>query len=204
VSDLARLPWRIRYAYAAAVASRWRRLAVRATHSHADVRIDRSARLGPRFALWIPERGHFHVAEGCDFRRDFYAELHGDGSIDIGPQTTFTGASVMQISTSLTIGTRCVFGVGTMIVDGNHRFKDHTRHVLDQGYDYQPITVGDGAMIMSKCTIVAPIGKGTMIGANSVVTRPIPDYCIAVGAPARVIEYFGPPELAPDLGADDS
>jgi acetyltransferase-like isoleucine patch superfamily enzyme len=201
MSGLAALPWRVRYVYAAALASRWRRLAVRATHLHADVTIDRTARLGPRFELWIPGSGHLRVGANCDLRRDFYAEIQGNGSVDIGPGTTFTSSSVIQISTSLTIGTRCVFGNGTLIADGNHRFRDHTRHLLDQGYDFQPIVIGDGAVVMSKCTIIAPIGKGSVIGANTVVTRPIPDYCLAVGAPARVVEYFGPPELAPDLSA---
>jgi lipopolysaccharide O-acetyltransferase len=34
------------------------------------------------------------------------------------------------------------------------------------------------------------IGKGCIIGANSVVAKDIPDYCIAVGCPARVIKRF--------------
>jgi acetyltransferase-like isoleucine patch superfamily enzyme len=36
-----------------------------------------------------------------------------------------------------------------------------------------------------------------MIGAHSLVNRDVPDWCLAVGAPARVKEYFGPPELRP-------
>ncbi|HWV74812.1 MAG TPA: hypothetical protein VN040_24000 [Pseudosphingobacterium sp.] len=36
----------------------------------------------------------------------------------------------------------------------------------------------------------AKIGKGSIIGAMSVVTREIPPYCIAVGSPARVIKKF--------------
>ena len=36
---------------------------------------------------------------------------------------------------------------------------------------------------------MADVGKHCVIGAGSVVTRPIPDYAIAVGGPARVIRY---------------
>ena len=34
----------------------------------------------------------------------------------------------------------------------------------------------------------AKIGKHCVIGANSVVTKDVPDYCVAVGSPARVIK----------------
>jgi len=198
VSGSSRLPWQLRYVVAARAASEARRLSILATHRHADVQIDRTTRLGPRFSLWIPEHGRLHIGAGCDFRRDFYCEVAGNGSVDIGPGTQFVTANVIQISTSLTIGARCVFGSRTHIVDGNHRFRDHTRHLLEQGYDYRPITIGDGALILSNAVIIAPVGVGAVIGANSVVTKPVPDYCIAVGSPARVIEYFGPPELAPE------
>jgi acetyltransferase-like isoleucine patch superfamily enzyme len=36
------------------------------------------------------------------------------------------------------------------------------------------------------------IGRGTVVGAGSVVTHDIPDYCVAVGSPARVIARFDP------------
>ena len=35
------------------------------------------------------------------------------------------------------------------------------------------------------------IGKGAVIGAGAVVTKDIPDYCIAVGVPAKVIKKLG-------------
>ena len=36
----------------------------------------------------------------------------------------------------------------------------------------------------------ARIGKHVAVGANSVVTGVLPDYCVAVGAPARVIKQY--------------
>ena len=52
-------------------------------------------------------------------------------------------------------------------------------------------------MVLAKSTVLASIGTGSVVGAGSVVTKDIPPYCLAVGAPARVIEYFGPPEDEP-------
>ena len=42
---------------------------------------------------------------------------------------------------------------------------------------------------------MADVGKHCVVGAGSVVTKPLPDYAIAVGAPAKVIRYrTGPTE----------
>lgn len=52
-----------------------------------------------------------------------------------------------------------------------------------------PIRIGDNTFIGSGSTILpgVSIGKNCVIGAMSVVTRPIPDDCVAVGAPAKVL-----------------
>jgi acetyltransferase-like isoleucine patch superfamily enzyme len=84
-----------------------------------------------------------------------------------------------------------------MIADGDNRFRDWTKHVLDQGYESRPVTIGDGAMIMSKCTLVADVGANAVVGANSVVAKPVPPFSLAGGVPARVIEQFGPSRPCP-------
>ena len=48
------------------------------------------------------------------------------------------------------------------------------------------VWVGGGAIILPGVTI----GKNSIIGAGSVVNRSIPDNCVAVGNPCRVIKYF--------------
>ena len=194
---LRRLPWAVRHEKLPPMAWTLRRWGIAATHLHADVRIAPPVRLGPGFSLNIPQRATFVTGPTCDFRRGFVCEIGPGGVVEMGTGTVFTSYALVQISTSLTIGDRCVFGQSVMIADGNHRFRDHTRHLLDQGYDFRPIRIEDGAVVMSKCTIVASIGRGAVIGANSVVTRDIPAYCLAVGSPARVVEYFGPEDQRP-------
>lgn len=199
MSRLERLPWRLRYQYGRLAASRWRRRAILLTHRHADLQISDRALLGPRFELWIPGHATLRIGPGCEFRRDFFCEIAAGGVVDIADNVIFTASAQIQISTSLTIGSRAALGQAVMVVDGNHRFRDHTRHLLDQGYDFRPITIGRNAIVMTKTTVMNSIGDGAIVGANSVVTKPIPAYCVAYGAPARVVEYFGPPEQRPDF-----
>lgn len=167
---------------------------IRATHLHCNVEIGCPVRLGPGFTLYIPDNGSFVVEPGVDFRRDFRCEIEGDGRVEIGAGTVFTSNALIQCSTLVSIGKRCAFGQSTLIVDGYHRYQDRDRHWMEQGYDLRPIHIGDGAGISDKCTIQADIGERAMIASGSVVNRPIPPYCLAVGAPARVVRYFGHPE----------
>ena len=53
------------------------------------------------------------------------------------------------------------------------------------------VVIGEGSWLGENvCVLGAKIGKHCVIGANSVVTRDIPDYCVAVGIPAQVIKKF--------------
>ena len=194
-----KLPWTARYVLGGRLTSWLRLLSIRATHSHCNVEIARPVRLGPGFSLWIPHNGTFVVEPGVDFRRDFKCEIEGDGRVEIGSGTIFTSNTLIQCSTEVSIGKRCAFGQSTLIVDGYHRYQDHDRHWAEQGYDLRPIRIGDGAGVSDKCTIQADVGERAIIGSGSVVNRPIPPYCLAVGAPARVVRYFGPPERREEL-----
>ena len=150
--------------------------------------------LGPRFSLDAPRGGTFIVGPAVEFRRGFRAELGGpQAEIEIGAHVVFTYDVVIQCSSRIAIGDHCQFGQASLLVDGNHRFRDLDRPMLEQGYDLQPVQIADHAVVTTKCTILADIGERTYVGANSVVSRPLPSFCIAAGAPARPLEYFGPP-----------
>ena len=162
--------------------------------------------LGPRFSLNMVNGGTFITGDYVEFRRGFRAELSGPESrIEIGSYSVCTYDVLMQCGRSIVTGERAVMGQCVMVVDGNHRFRDLDLPMLAQGYDYRPIRIGDDAVITTKATVIADVGERTVIGANTVVTRPIPAFCVAVGTPARVIDYFGPPERRPaELSASNS
>jgi acetyltransferase-like isoleucine patch superfamily enzyme len=188
---LRRLPWALRYRAGKRLASDLRRLMVVATHRHCRVEFRGPVYLGPGFSLWIPGHGTLEVGSGVDFRRDFYCEISGGGKVTIGDGSIFTGGAMIQCSTEIEIGRRCVFSQSVLIADGKHRSGSTELHILDQGYDYAPVHIGDGATVMAKCTVTADIGAGAFVGAHSAVLRPVPPLCLAVGAPAVPIRYFG-------------
>jgi acetyltransferase-like isoleucine patch superfamily enzyme len=174
---------------------------------HVDIRFEGPVYLGPRFSLHAPHGGSFIVGPGVEFRRGFRAELHGpDSRIVIGEACAFTYDVVIQCGETIEIGDRCIFAQGTMVVDGSHRFRDLDRPMVSQGYDFRPVRIHDDAALMSKCTVVgAEIGTRAFVGANSVVSRDIPAYTVAIGAPATPVDYFGPPgEEPPELVASRS
>lgn len=193
-----KLPWHVRYRWGRrGLASGARRLAIQATHLHCRVEFEGPVHLGPGFELDIPDSGTLIVGAGVDFRRGFVCEIGGNGRVVIGAGTTFTSNALVQCMTSIEIGRRCAFGQSVLIVDGYHRYADHDRHWLNQGYDFRPLKIGDGAGVSDKCTVQADIGERAMVASQSVVDRAIPDFCVAAGAPARVVRYFGPPDRDP-------
>jgi len=115
---------------------------------------------------------------------------------------------------NLKIGDGCVFGynnhitaVGSVVI-GDEVLTANNVYISDNihGYEdvacpimYQPVlfkravVIGDGSWIgENACIIGASVGRNSVIGANAVVTRDIPDYSVAVGSPAVVIRRFDP------------
>lgn len=170
---------------------------MRATHKHCTVTFEGPVYLGPGFRLDIPDNGTLIVGRYTQFRLGFYCEIANGGRVTIGEGSYFTYYSHIACSTTISIGKRCGVGKSTIIVDGSHKYRDLTVPFLDQGYNYRPITIADDVQIHSNCTIINSIGERSIIAAGAVVTKPIPAYCVAGGVPAKVLEYFGPPEFCP-------
>lgn len=194
---LRRLPKQIGYGWGPRLMSELRKRWVLLRHPHANIVFEGPVYLGPGFSLHIPGKGTFIVGPNVEFRRGFRAEISGKGRIVIGAGSYLTYDVIITSATSVEIGERCGLAQSTFIADGSHRYRDLEKPFLAQGYDLRPIRIEDDVQVHSKCTIVNSIGTRSVIGANAVVTKAIPPYCLAAGVPARVIEYFGPPGQEP-------
>jgi len=78
------------------------------------------------------------------------------------------------------------------ISDNLHSYKDIKIPIWQQPIkQIGNVVIGEGTWLGENvCVIGASVGKQCVIGANSVVTKDIPDYCVAVGSPAKVIKRY--------------
>ena len=111
---------------------------------------------------------------------------------------------------NISIGNFCSFAEGSAVV-GNHDvyisshefvsypnkigWLNHPGYVpgievakprkIKETYIGNDVWIGRNALIIAGCKI----GNGVIIGAGAVVTKDIPDYAVAVGVPAKIVQY---------------
>lgn len=80
------------------------------------------------------------------------------------------------------------------ISDNTHAYNDINRFIRDQEVEYTgEVVIGSGTWIgRNVCIISCTIGKNCIIGAYSFVRQDIPDYCVVVGNPARIVKRYNP------------
>jgi acetyltransferase-like isoleucine patch superfamily enzyme len=79
------------------------------------------------------------------------------------------------------------------ISDHGHGFEDINTPIMFQGVRaIGEVSIGEHTWIGQNACVMpgVQIGRHCVIGANSVVTRDLPDYCVAVGSPARIIKQY--------------
>ena len=78
------------------------------------------------------------------------------------------------------------------ISDNLHGYENINLPIIKQAIVQKgEVEIGEGCWLGENvCVLGAHIGKHCVIGANSVVTKDIPDYSVAVGAPARIIKRY--------------
>lgn len=116
------------------------------------------------------------------------------GTIKIGVGSEIGERSRISISNSLEIGEKVLLSPNIYITDCDHKYSDINIPIIDQDIvqENYAVSIGDGSYIGINVVIVGNvhIGNHCVVGANSVVTNSIPDYCVAVGSPAKVIKRY--------------
>jgi acetyltransferase-like isoleucine patch superfamily enzyme len=159
------------------------------------------AHFGRRSVLQPPIllHGQSRIAIGSGVyvgRGSWLQVLDGPGSgvaLEIGDGTSIVGGCVISASRSVSIGRSVLMARNVYISDHQHAFDNPDRPILAQGITRTaPVEICDGAWL-GENVVVGPgvrIGRGAVVGANSVVLEDVPDRTVAVGAPARVVRHL--------------
>lgn len=87
------------------------------------------------------------------------------------------------------IGDDCLLGTGVHVMSGfnQHQSDDLSRPIRLQGGQLVKVKIGEDCWIGNQTLVGADIGSKCIVGAGSLVTKPLPDFCIAYGSPAKPI-----------------
>ncbi len=128
---------------------------------------------------------------------DNYAGKHFDAHLTVGSNTKIGPYNHISCVNEVRIGNDVLLGRRVFITDNSHG--ESLRSQLEINPDLRPVH-SKGPVIIEDCVWIGEgvsvlpgvtIGKGSIIGANAVVTKDIPPYCVVVGVPARIIKNVG-------------
>jgi acetyltransferase-like isoleucine patch superfamily enzyme len=112
-----------------------------------------------------------------------------ESRLEVGSNFAMTGV-VLCAAEQITIGDNVIVGANTTIVDTDfHPLDRETRRHQPSAGQTAPVVIGDDVFIGMNCLVLkgVTIGRGTVIGAGSVVTRDVPSGVIVAGNPARLV-----------------
>lgn len=155
---------------------------------------------------------------GVYLRRAFYrlvlARCGRDACISFGTVLSHPNTSIGR---TVYVGAYCCLGEvtleddvllssGVSVTNGSaqHGIERLDVPIREQPGAWPRITIGRDSWIGERAVVMADVGRHCVIGAGAVVTRPVPDYAVAVGVPARVVRYRKAPGQEPRAGSPES
>lgn len=110
------------------------------------------------------------------------------GRLCIGEHVRVNRGVTIVAYGELLIGDYTMIGEFASVRDANHMIRKGS-YIRNQEHEVKPVKIGSDVWIGRGACILpgVTIGNGSVIGANSVVTKSLPDNVVAVGVPARVV-----------------
>ena len=114
--------------------------------------------------------------------------------LEIGSGTSIGNYNQIYATERISIGRNVLTANNVYISDNGHGYADVSTPIKQQPIvQKRPVDIGDGTWLgQNACVVGASIGKNCVVGANAVVTRDIPDYSVAAGAPAVIVKRYDP------------
>jgi acetyltransferase-like isoleucine patch superfamily enzyme len=162
-----------------------------------QVGLARGCVLGARVRVDPGSQGHVMVGKRVWIAAD--VEVQTETSVIIGDGTSVQRRSTINGTTRL--GRGCILAPNVFISSGTHPFRfiphlhirEQERQMSADATDHatldRPVWVQDDCWLGTNAVVLPGviIGKGSIVGANAVVTKDIPPYSVVAGAPARVV-----------------
>jgi acetyltransferase-like isoleucine patch superfamily enzyme len=116
-----------------------------------------------------------------------YLETQGSGVIEIGNGVVLSRGVHIVAFERVVLDDDCMVGEYSSIRDANHKSSETS--VRNSGHDSAPIVIERNVWIGRGVTVLkgVHIGRNSIVGANAVVTRSLPENSRAGGVPARIL-----------------
>lgn len=135
--------------------------------------------------------GELIICKDATLEVDGCFSVYAGSSIAINEGASLIlGNGYMNLNSKIRCREKIVIGDGTIISEDVHIRDSDTHIILNSNHvQTKPVYIGKNVWIGVGVKILkgVTIGDGAIIGAGSVVTKDIPEKCLAVGNPARVI-----------------
>lgn len=133
--------------------------------------------------------GNIKLGEYCRIGKDVIFETQDNGSIILGNHVRINQGSVLVAYDNMSIGDDCLIGEYCSIRDANHGIHENIL-IRIQPHTFEAITIENDCWIARGVTVLkgVQINHGSIVGANSVVTRSIKQNTIVAGIPANPIK----------------
>lgn len=153
-----------------------------------EIELGRGVVIGPGVTLRATDGGRIRIGDRVAISAGAVIIAKG-GLLVVGDDGFIGEGVVLTAREGLEIGSDALIAEYVTIRDQDHGSADPDRPMRLQGFVTAPIRVGADVWLGAKATVLkgVEIGDGTIIGANSVVTRSVGSRVVAVGSPARVI-----------------
>jgi acetyltransferase-like isoleucine patch superfamily enzyme len=165
----------------------WRLLRFRIANPHVVLRgmvfLGKRVELHARPGYGRLEIGRWvHIGDGNAIR------CH-EGSLRIGDKVVLGRENTINCYLDVEIGAATIIADWVYVTDFDHRTDDVHLPIKDQGIVKTPVRIGPDCWLGVKSTVLrgSRVGRGSVLGAHAVVRGDVPEYSIAVGAPARVV-----------------
>lgn len=135
-----------------------------------------------------------HCGDGVIFHHNV---LFSDGSnISLGDGVLVNRYAMLDDRGSIDVGDYTMLSAGITIETHTHPFTNFERPIAYAGRGVAPVKIGANSVMGYNAIIMAgtTLGYRTIVGANSVVTKDVPDYTVVGGVPAKPIKQFLPGE----------